>query len=236
MKTLLIDLDNTMVTCNIYYKFAKDNFIKITRRITGKTTEEIAIVLEKQEKKRLLSKDAFAKETFSKVFVDTIIELAGVNYPLTDRHYVQYELDVIKDLAESVFTKAPYTMFPNVEDTLYKLKIRGYQMYIVTKGDFYTQLRKTKQLPDVFSGIFVLPHKNEHVYRGVLEATEADLEHTWMIGDSVQDDIVEASKANIKTVWVRRSSKITWVGDPFIENFESNYTINTFSDLLNIFK
>jgi putative hydrolase of the HAD superfamily len=236
MKTLLIDLDNTMVTCNIYYKFAKDNFIKIARKVTGKSLLEIATVLEKQEKNRLNSKDAFAKETFSNVFLQTISELINVEMPFSDKIYLKYELDAIEALAESVFTKAPYTIFPNVENTLFELKNRGYQMHIITKGHFYTQLRKTKQLPDVFSGIFIVPHKNAHVYEGVLEATEADLANTWMIGDSVQDDIIEARKAFLKTVWVKRSSKITWIGDPFIETFESDYTINTFSDLLNIFK
>jgi FMN phosphatase YigB (HAD superfamily) len=247
MKNILIDLDNTMVVCNIYYQFVKTNLVKYLHKITNASEEDIFKKLEDFELERLNNIDAFASNTFIEVFQKTAMYF-GVNVPIDSDGYCQIidgemynsrfiakEIPKIKQLAQGVYDNAPYTVYPKVNDTLLELDRRGYNMYIVTKGSFYCQLRKVQDLSKVFKGVFILPNKNSEVYEGIIKTIGAVASETWMVGDSPTDDIVEASKAGLKTVWVRRKAKTSWVGDPYLADFKSTLTIESFDGLLDIF-
>lgn len=250
-KNLLIDLDNTMVVCNIYYQFAKTNLVKYLKKLSPLSEEEITNLLEKYEFERLHSIDAFSSKTFPEVFLKTMDEACkntchDKNYLIDNMslsadyfinaHSINSSSDKIRSLAESVFNSAPYTIYPTVNETLDELNARGHRLWILTKGDFYTQLRKIQQLSKVFNGVFIVPNKNPDVYSGVVKSIRGTLENTWMIGDSPSDDIIAASTAGLNTVWVKRAAKSSWIGDPFVKEFDYNFKIETFNELLNIFK
>lgn len=250
---LLIDLDNTMVVCNIYYTFAKTNLVKYVKKLSPLSEEEIMALIERFELERLNSIDTFSSKTFPEVFVKTFDEACkntkyDSNYLFETIHKGQLTADCIIDndekhtsrnlvfkLAESVFNSAPYTIYPTVNETLVELNRRGYNCYISTKGDFYTQLRKIQNLSKVFKGVFIVPNKNPEVYSGIVRTIRGTVDRTWMIGDSPSDDIIAASSAGLKTVWVKRKAKSSWVGDPFVESFKYYHRIETFNELLNIF-
>lgn len=251
-KNILIDLDNTMVVCNIYYQFAKTNLVKYVHKLSNKSESEITELLEKFELERLNSIDAFSSKTFPEVFVKTLYaacEGAGMD-PNSYSYMVQlspgedyiwldgdvtmtHHAKVVK-LAESVFNSAPYTIYPTVNDTLMELDDRGYNCYIVTKGDFYTQLRKIQDLAKVFKGVFIIPVKNSEVYSGIVRTIGSTPSECLMIGDSPSDDIIAAHTAGLKTIWVKRKAKTSWVGDPFVKSFEYDHSVEYFSDLLKI--
>lgn len=251
---ILIDLDNTMVTCNVYYQFAKTNFVKYLQKLSNKSEDELNSLLEKYEIERLNSIDAFSSKTFPEVFLKTFNDACknteyDINYifetmykgTITADCFIHNDLinhhrNAIYKLAESVFNIAPYTIYPTVNDTLVELDRRGYRLWIISKGDFYTQLRKIQDLSKVFKGVFITPNKNSDVYSGLVKTIRGDLESTWMIGDSPSDDIIAANEAGLKTVWVKRTAKIIWAGDPYVESFKYDHKIGVFEELLSIFK
>lgn len=245
---IIIDLDNTMVMCNVYYQFAKTNLVKYIKKISKLSEDDIASLLEKFELERLNSIDAFSSKTFPDVFEKTLreacpdLKFSATGWELKesqtwrDMSVASNHLESIKMLAKGVFNNAPYSIYPTVNETLLELNNRGYRLWLASKGDFYTQLRKIQDLSKVFNGVFIVPNKNADVYSGIVTTIRGDLKNTWMIGDSPTDDIISASNAGLKTIWVRRSAKSSWIGDPFISNFEYNHSIETFSELLNIFK
>lgn len=244
MKNILIDLDNTMVVCNVYYQFVKANLVKYVSQVCEVDELAVSNKLEEFEVERLNNIDSFSSKTFVEVFEKTILAFHRPkcdgfvtlrNGEIYDSKFMENEVKRAKDLAIGVYDDAPYEVYPNVESALIELDRRGYNLYVVTKGSFYCQLRKLQRLPKVFKGVFILPNKNSEVYEGIVKTIGSVPGETWMVGDSPTDDIVEAAKAGLKTVWVRRKAKLSWVGDPFLERFESDMTVESFDGLLNIF-
>ena len=106
-------------------------------------------------------------------------------------------------------------------------------MYVVTKGSFYGQARKAAMLGEIFDGLFVLPHKNEHTWRGVVEAAQLDINTTVVVGDSIKDDIIPAILIGLRTVLVNRCDN-SWVGDPKTERPQGVNIITNFNELIEL--
>lgn len=234
INTILFDLDNTLVRCMIYYTFTRKNIYKILSKESGFTIDEIENMFNEQESERTKKKDGFTKDALldsvNSVRVKIYSKLKDLD---ADRANKFYESDTplkLIQFAADVYD-APYTIYPDVIDTLKALKSRGYSMYCITKGDFYGQSKKASKMPPLFDGLFVLPHKSKYTWNGVIETSQLDRTTTVVVGDSVKDDINPALEVGLKAIRVNRENTV-WVGDPATETNSTVPEIKNFSELI----
>ena len=236
VETILFDLDNTLVRCMTYYTFTRKNIFKIFSKETGLPLEYIEATLDTYEAERVKKKDGYSKDAF----LDSV---NGVRIKLyeklleNDREAAErfYNSDVPFKLIQftSEVYDAPYTIYEDVPDALNLLKMKGYSLYIITKGDFYGQSRKAANLPKVFDGLFVLPHKNQYTWHGALETAQLKIESTIVVGDSIRDDINPALQVGLRAIRMNRENT-TWVGDPRVDITSNVPEIKNLTELLTV--
>jgi putative hydrolase of the HAD superfamily len=101
------------------------------------------------------------------------------------------------------------TLFPGVEDALHRLRGRGVALALVTNGDVHQQRRKVEQYDlarffDVIliEGEFGAGKPDESVYRHVLSALRTDPSDAWMVGDNLEWDVAAPQRLGLRGVWV----------------------------------
>ena len=211
---ILFDLDNTLVRCMVYYEFIRKNMFRKFSELSGLEYEEISKIFTNFERNRIKRPDGFDRNAFLDSINETRIEILN---RITDeekrKNYIESDEPFkMINFGDQVYN-APYTKYDDVDIVLSQLKDMGINLYIVTKGSFYIQSQKVMELPKVFSGLFVIPHKNKSIWKGIAEAIEADFNTTYVVGDSVKDDILPALEAGLKAVHISRGNT-SWVGDP----------------------
>ena len=236
IETIIFDLDNTLVRCMVYFDFTRKNIHKVLSRVSGLSVDTIIEMFDTVERSRVTKKDGFSKEAFidsvNTVRSDIYRKLLEEN-PIKAEEFYQSD-DAIKliQLTANVYD-APYTIYDDVPGVLKELKSRGYSLYVTTKGDFYGQSKKAANLPAVFDGLFVLPHKNKNTWNGVVEATQIDRLTTLVVGDSIKDDINPALQVGLNAIRIDRVNA-EWVGDPKTEPLKEVPVIKTLTELLEI--
>jgi putative hydrolase of the HAD superfamily len=88
---------------------------------------------------------------------------------------------------------AEVELLDHVEETVARLS-RSHTLLVVTKGDLLDQERKLARsgIADHFSGIEVLPDKDEERYRALLARHGLDAQHFLMVGNSLRLDVLPA--------------------------------------------
>jgi FMN phosphatase YigB (HAD superfamily) len=116
-------------------------------------------------------------------------------------------------LADAVFD-APYELFPGVRETLMLYGSQGWQLLLLTKGDKAVQERKIKinDLDPLFHGVVVTPEKSVELLDWYLTQAAADRTRTWVIGDSMRDDMGPALALGLGAIHVTRGGS-TWAYD-----------------------
>lgn len=231
---ILFDLDNTLVRCMVYYEFIRKNMFRKFSELSGLPYEEVADVFTSFERSRIKRHDGFSRNAFLDSINETRIELLK---RITDedkkRSYIESDAPFeMINFGDQVYN-APYTKYEDVDHVLTQLKDMGINLSIVSKGDFYVQSQKVASLPKVFSGLFIIPHKNKSVWKGVAEAIEADSETTYVVGDSIKDDILPALEAGLKAIHISRGNT-SWVGDPTMDVPEGVESIVELKQLMDV--
>lgn len=234
IETILFDLDNTLVRCMVYFEFTRKNIFKVYSKLSGFSIEEIEEIFNEYESERVKKPDGFSKSAF----IDSVNK-ARVNIysriESEDRKAAFMESDDairLINFACEVY-EAPYTMYEDTVNALNDLKALGYSMYVVTKGDFYGQSKKVSQLPEVFDGLFVLPHKSKYTWNGVVEATQINRNTTLVVGDSIKDDILPSIQNRLNAIQINRLNT-NWVGDPKMATPEGVKVISNLRELVDI--
>lgn len=236
IKTILFDLDNTLVRCMIYYSFIRQNINYVLAKESGYSPEYINDIMNTIETERIKEKNGYSKSAF----IDTINRARVAIYnklkedesPLVNQFYASNTSFKLISFASEVYN-APYTIYEDVPDVLNTLKNKGYSLIVVTKGDFYGQSRKAANLPKLFDGLFVLPYKNKFTWNGVVETMQLERDCVLVVGDSVQDDINPALAVGLKAVRINRLNT-EWVGDIKTKANEDVEEIATLLELIKI--
>jgi putative hydrolase of the HAD superfamily len=104
---------------------------------------------------------------------------------------------------------APYA---GAIDTLDAIHARGIPMALITNGEARNQRRSVEKHAleryfdcIVIEGEFGCGKPDERVFRHALQALACDPEHTWMVGDNLEADIVTPHRLGMRTVWVNAS-------------------------------
>lgn len=238
IKTILFDLDNTLVRCMLYYEFIRKNMYAILSAESGLSVVEISELFNEVESIRVKKSDGFSKLAFldsvNAVRVSIYSKLKNSNEANAERFYSSNISFKLLHLASSVY-EAPYSMYDDVLYSLEVIKNLGISMHVVTKGSFYGQSRKAAMFGEIFDGLFVLPRKDVDTWNGVIESMQLDRTTTLVVGDSIKDDINPAILNKLMAIRIERHPT-TWIGDPLTNPLEDVKVIKTLYELVDILK
>lgn len=202
-KVVLFDLDNTLVECAKYYEDIEDNFVGRARLNHPQLTETFIRELVRSIDRHSCSLyQGFSRSRFPRSFEASSLALDAI----AGRHPDLQRAAQERVLAEQVFN-APYTPYEGSLETLQELVRRGYELGIVTKGDWEIQWSKVKKngIDKIVKSdnIFPVDSKNVAVYANIYDLLEADPTQSWFFGDSLKDDIGPNNALGVTTVHVQ---------------------------------
>lgn len=125
-------------------------------------------------------------------------------------------------------------LFPYTVEILEYLKNKGYQLHLITNGFEATQHQKLKNSAIDHYFIEVITSEgsnslkpNKEIFDYALQKTKALLEHSIMIGDSVEVDILGAKNAGMDQVYVNHLN-----ADPEIQPTYTVYSLKELEEIL----
>lgn len=136
-------------------------------------------------------------------------ELRNSRFSLTLNHHEIYDQELALQLSDAYISLSPKQtrLFPNTLETLDELKIRGYQMYIITNGFEEVQtikLEASKLSP--FFDVIVCSEQVGHtkpdrrIFQHALDLAQAQASESMMIGDNLEVDILGANQMGMAAV------------------------------------
>ena len=128
-------------------------------------------------------------------------------------------------------------LFPEVLETLGRLRERGVPLALVTNGDRGQQRRKIEQFDlarffDVIliEGEFGAGKPDDRVYRHVLEALRIRAAEAWMVGDNLEWDVAAPQRLGMRGVWVDGQGQ----GVPATEATRPDFILRAFKEILDV--
>lgn len=144
--------------------------------------------------------DAASREIVRHAFRDLRIDAEDVACRLADEYRAMRAAEI-----------APY---PGALETLRETRRRGIRTALITNGNAATQRRSVVQhaLEQYFDcivieGEFGWGKPDERVFRHALQAVSCEPGQAWMIGDSLEADILTPHRLGMHTVWVDASGE-----------------------------
>ncbi len=207
-QTILFDLDDTLIHCNKYFNLVIDQFVDamLTWFHAYPDMTEAAI-----RRKQIdidiagVQASGFKSDHFPQSFLDTYVDFTR----LTGRPEDSNEIDQLWSMGQSVYEQEaePY---PDMEETLLRLKDEGHDLHLYTGGEPAIQRRKVDRLRlDRYFGdkIYIRQHKNIAALEQILAGGHFDRPNTWMVGNSIRTDVVPALTAGIHAIHVEAQTE-----------------------------
>ncbi|URN93907.1 MAG: HAD family hydrolase [Candidatus Pristimantibacillus lignocellulolyticus] len=199
---ILFDLDDTLIYCNRYFFRAIDKFAEQVVSWFNHPMVTIDEVKTKQTQldTLLIAESGFKSEHFPQSFIETYYHYCQ----LIGRASSPIEIDTLQKLGRAVYGHETEA-YPHMEDTLKQLTEQGHQLHLYTGGEQKIQLRKIQDmsLDRYFDDrIYIRQLKNIAALDELLTANSFERERTWMIGNSIRNDIVPALSAGIHAIHV----------------------------------
>lgn len=143
---------------------------------------------------------------FARSFEDTILHFV----PAVAATQVQH----VRQLALEVFEKRA-TLSIGLQEVIEKLAL-NYQLGIITAGERWVQERRLSDfhLRDRFSAVEIVDVKDASVFQRFIAKYSVDKDTSWVIGDSVNSDVLPALQAGLHAVllsapnWDRVEGKV----------------------------
>jgi len=199
---LLFDLDDTLIYCNRYFFRAIDDFANQLVAWFSDAKLSPQDVKDKQAAfdTELIQQSGFKSEHFPNSFIETYnyyCDKLRVPQAAAHREWLwQIGMEVYNHKTEA---------YPFMEETLSQLQHEGHELHLYTGGEPHIQLRKIEdmELSRFFEQrIYVRQVKNIDALEQILQQQQFERTKTWMIGNSIRNDIVPALHAGIHAIHV----------------------------------
>jgi putative hydrolase of the HAD superfamily len=205
-QTLILDLDDTLIHCNKYFKQSRNEFVQQMKKWFKQIT--VKEILDKQLEFDLNSVEKHGLH--SSIYPETLVKTYLYFCRKSRRKYNEMEIEELRNIGRKVF-EIEVEPFPNMFEVLDELQDDGHHLYLFTGGDAYNQYRKISQLglEEYFKkGMFIFKHKNMHSLKTVLNKIKSKKRATWMVGNSLKTDIKPAIELGINAIHI--PAKIEW--------------------------
>jgi putative hydrolase of the HAD superfamily len=196
IKAIFIDMDDTLIVNSVLYKHA---LFKLKGFLShfGITADEVDKAHEAAEKE-LYPQLGYSRARYPLSFEKTLQHFI----PDADAQLIA----TVRDFAEEVFR----TIAPPKPDSAEALELLAslYPVYIVTQGDRSVQQARIDNLPfkDKLSGAFIVDKKSKETFADLAATLGIAPQDAIMIGDSLKSDIVTATEAGLKGVWIEAAN------------------------------
>lgn len=196
---ILWDMDGTINRCAEYYMKCTEDFVTYKHHRTGLPKEVLHELVSKIDLASTKLPRAFTRARFPKSFEAASLA-ADV---LAHREPNIHEAKIGHDIGDAVFS-AEYRLYDGAKEVLHQYKQSGWTMVLVTKGDTEVQLYKIQKngLADYFEHQHIVEEKTTDVFAEILAMSETDPASSWMVGDSLKDDIAPTKALGLKTVHI----------------------------------
>jgi putative hydrolase of the HAD superfamily len=196
---LIFDADDTLWENNIHFERAIEDFLDFLHHSTM-TREQVRSVLDEIELANFRV-HGYGSAAFSR-------NLRQCYEHLTEGHINDDDLQTVMGFGERILTQ-PMELIDGVEETLARLAER-HDLTLMTKGHAEEQQLKIDRsgLNGYFRYAEVVPEKDFHAYRALVEKLALDPARTWMIGNSPKSDINPSLAAGLNAVYIPHHA--TW--------------------------
>lgn len=209
VQTMVIDGDDTLWMCGVYYFNAMKSFAEISAHRTGLDATFCRKMLDTIDGAMTSLPGAFNRDRFPKSFKATSLALDAISGNPVNLTAAEAMFEV----ADSVFSEE-YPMYEGVRDTLVKLKEQGVTLILNTKGDNDVQWMKIRNnnLEPIFDHISVTLKKDIPYYENMRKKFSLDTQTTVFMGDSMRDDIIAPNSLGYRTILVSTKPPSEWKG------------------------
>lgn len=192
IKTVFIDMDDTLLATTALYEVAKDKF-KAYMAPYGITREELEAVYNQAERDNFKI-HGYSRARFPASFENTLKHFIPDATP-------EMVAD-IRSFGEAVFD-TPAALLPGTEEAI-DLLTGKYPVYLVTQGDRTVQTPRIAQLPfgEKLSGVFIIEEKSKETFTTIAAQLGYKPGEVVMIGDSLKSDVKPAVAAGLHAYWV----------------------------------
>ncbi|HUW63475.1 MAG TPA: HAD family hydrolase [Spirochaetia bacterium] len=199
----MFDFDDTLVETTVYFDRAKDEFARLMTEQDLADADMLA-TLNRYDIAEVEACGGFHKECFPRALVNTYREYCRRRNRVVDAGVAR----VVEELGWEVFRQTPSPL-PGAEKLLRSLTGHS-TLILVTRGDPVLQKARldASGLAGYFTGVHVLPAKDEAVYRRIAGEHRLQPERSWMVGNSMRSDINPARRAGFRCIYIQHPR--TW--------------------------
>ena len=223
IKTIIFDLDDTLVKTSRLYNHARDEFSLLMQE-SGFNSEESLIKLDEVDIS-YIKEYGFAKERYPLSMGKTYEYFCKINSEKINSATKKK----IEDVGWQVFRQ-----IPELVDGVYQILdtlSQKYFLILATLGDSQVQRKKLQltNLKKYFSAIYVLKYKSVEEYQNILTEHKLDKKDTWIVGNSVRSDLNPGLKLGLNCILIPYLSWKFEEEKPLSENY---LQVNSLVELL----
>jgi len=192
IKAVFLDLDNTLVTNEIFYQEAQASFRGFMAAFGVKPEETERVWTP-------IDKELFKTYGYSR-------KRLGAGFEATLKHFVPDAdaemVETVHSFAEKVFNSVGQVK--NGVAEAIDLLTERYHVYIVTAGPKDVQEMRIEHLPfkSKLTGSFIVDRKDKKLFEDILSGLGLKPEETVMMGDSLKSDVIPAVAAGMEAVLI----------------------------------
>jgi putative hydrolase of the HAD superfamily len=189
----LFDADNTLWHIEHLYDRARD---RLCDYLAGQGFDPVRVeALQREIDRVAFDTFRYSEKRFPQSFVQTLLTVkpeAG-----------EAEQAEVRSMAETALT-APATTDADAGEVLAAVK-RSYLIGVVTAGEPEIQKRRLRGFDGraLIDAVWIVPRKTRSVFDEICEEVQATRAGSWVIGDSLQSDILPAHAAGLNTILVQ---------------------------------
>lgn len=204
---IIFDADNTLWSVEPLYDNARDCLCDYLLELGVSRTDSESYQHERD--RQLYATYGYSACRFARSFEDTVLHFIPTATPEQTRYARQIALNVFERRADPS---------PGLQELIDEL-VPNYRLAIITAGERWVQERRLNDfhLRDRFSAIEIVESKDASVFRRFTECYQVDRSTSWVIGDSVNSDVLPAMEAGLRAVlyraqnWDRVEGKATMI-------------------------
>jgi putative hydrolase of the HAD superfamily len=193
---IIFDGDNTLWHIEALYDEARRRLCEALGRLGVDPIS--AEAFQRRRDAELYGSHGYSPARFPQSFVDTLRHFhPAANQDLTA---------TVRRLGEAVFEATPKVQ-EDADVVLAQLST-SHRLVLFTAGDEDIQRRRVAEFGRAhhFSCVRIVPTKNAHAFGTLLSDLQLDVRRTWMVGDSINSDILPALEAGLRAVYLKTAN------------------------------